>query len=102
MESTVRSPQTGDMVLVLAKMKSGRFTELGGFIEEVSADYAYFGLDGIHFVENLEDDGQYPLETKIWPKDATKLLRVGVPLDELKPFDGTPIDETASCWEVKI
>src|SRR5260221_474059 len=45
MESTVRSPQAGDNVLVLAKMNSGRLTEFSGCIEEVSADYAYFALD---------------------------------------------------------
>lgn len=102
MESPVRSPQAGDMVLVLAKMKSGRFTELSGFIEDISAGYAHFGLDSIHLCENLADDDGTPLEKKMWPKDATKLSRVGVPLDELKPFDGTPVDEDAPCWEVRM
>jgi hypothetical protein len=50
MESTVRSPQAGDNVLVLAKMNSGRLTEFSGCIEEVSADYAYFALDSIHLI----------------------------------------------------
>ena len=102
MKSTVRSPQTGDMVIVLAKMKSDRFTELSGCIEDISAGYVYFGLDSIHLCENLADDDGTPLEKRMWPKDATKLLRVGVPLDELKPFDGTPVDEDEPCWEVRM
>jgi hypothetical protein len=102
MESTVRSPQAGDMVIVLAKMKSGRFTELSGLIEDISADYVYFGLDSINLCENLADDDGTPLERKLWPKDATKLLRLGVPLDEMKPFDGDPVDKDDPCWEVRI
>jgi hypothetical protein len=102
MESTVRSPQAGDMVIVLAKMKSGRFTELSGCIEQVSTDYVYFGLDSINLCETLADDDGTPVERKIWPKDATKLPRVGVPLDGLKPFDGVSIDEDSPCWEVRV
>ncbi len=90
------------MVIVLAKMKSGRFTELSGCIEQVSEDYAYFGLDSIYLVKNLADDDGSPLEGKMWPKDATKLLRLGVPLDELKPFDGSPVDKDDPCWEVRV
>ena len=101
MESMIRAPQTGDMLLVLAKMKSGRFTEFSGYIEEVSADHAFFALDSIHLIDDLEED-ERPIETKIWPKTATKLLKVGVPIDELKPFDGGTLDEAAPCWEVKI
>jgi len=102
MESIVRSPQAGDMVIVLAKMKSGKFTELSGLIEAVSADYAYFGLDSINLCENLADDDGTPLEKKMWPKNATKLLRVGVPLDDIKPFDGSPVDKDDPCWEVRV
>jgi hypothetical protein len=47
MESTVRSPQIGDDVIVILKMGSGRITELGGFIQEISSGYAYFGLDSL-------------------------------------------------------
>ena len=102
MESTVRSPQAGDNVLVLAKMNSGRLTEFSGCIEEVSADYAYFALDSIHLSEDSEDESsEFPLERKMWPTDATSLLRVGVLLEELKPFDGS-FDEKAPCWEVRI
>jgi hypothetical protein len=53
MESTVRSPQTGDMVIVLAKMRSGRVTHLSGAIEDVSAEYAYFALDCIDLVSGI-------------------------------------------------
>jgi len=102
MESIVRSPQAGDNVLVLAKMNSGRLTEFSGCIEEVSADYAYFALDSIHLIEDGEDESsELPLERKMWPNNASKLLKVGVLLEELKPFDGT-FDEKAPCWEVKI
>lgn len=100
MESTMRAPQSGDMVLVLAKMKSGRLTEFSGYIEEVSADRAYFSLDSIHLIE--EDYEELPVESKTWPKTETKLLKVGVPVDELKPFDGGKLDEAAPCWEVTI
>ena len=100
MESTMRAPQAGDMVLVLAKMKSGRLTEFSGYMEEVSADHPFFPLDSIHLIE--EDYEEPPVESKIWPKAATKLLRVGAPLDEIKPFDGGNVDQNAPCWEVKI
>jgi hypothetical protein len=102
MESIVRSPQAGDNVIVLAKMNSGRLTEFGGYVEEVSAGYAFFALDSIHLIEDNEDENSdFPLERKIWPGDATSLLRVGVLLKELKPFDGS-FDEKAPCWEVRI
>jgi len=42
------------------------------------------------FAKNLADDDGTPLEKKMWPKNATKLLRLGVPLDDIKPFDGKP------------
>jgi hypothetical protein len=100
MESTVRSPQAGDNVLVLAKMNSGRLTEFSGSIEEVSADYAYFALDGIH-LDSEDETSEFPLERRMWPTDATSLLRVGVLLEELRPFDGS-LDENAPCWEVRI
>ena len=99
MESTVRAPQIGDDVIVLLKMEGGRFTELGGYIEEISAQHAYFALDSVHLITAKDFDS--PLESKKWPKTATKLLRVGVPLYELKPFDGT-FDEDAPCWEVRM
>jgi hypothetical protein len=62
-------------------MRSGRVTHLSGAIEDVSAEYAYFALDCIDLVSGKDSDF-HPLERKMWPKDATKLLRVGVPLDE--------------------
>jgi hypothetical protein len=107
MESKVRAPQAADTVIVLAKMKSGRFTEFSGYIEEVSADHAYFALDSIHLIDDIQlidgsEDDERPIESKIWPKTATNLLRVGVPLDELKPFDGAKFDESDPCWEVTI
>jgi hypothetical protein len=77
-------------------------TELGGCIEDISAGYAYFGLDSIHLCENLADDDGTPLEKKMWPKNATKLLRLGVPLDDIKPFDGGPVDKDDPCWEVRV
>ena len=87
----MRAPQSGDMVLVLAKMKSGGLMEFSGYIEEVSADHAFFALDSIHLIE--EDYEEPPVESKIWPKTATKLLKVGVPLDEITPFDGGKLDQ---------
>ena len=100
MESIMRAPKSGDMVLVLAKMKSGRLTEFSGYIEEVSAGHAFFALDSIHLIE--EDYEEPPVESRIWPETETKLLKVGVPLDELKPFDGGNVDQNNPCWEVKI
>jgi hypothetical protein len=100
MESTLRAPRTGDTVIVFAKMQSGRLTELSGHVEEVSADHAYFALDSIHLMLNDKDDG-YPLEAKKWPETAKNLLRVGVPLDEMKPFDGD-LDEDAPCWLIRM
>jgi hypothetical protein len=101
MESTVRSPQIGDDVIVIVMMWSGRITELGGFIQEISPGYAYFVLDSLDL--GTGRDGDSPLERKLFPKNAAKLLLVGVPLEDLKPFDGESIDdEDASCWEVKI
>ena len=83
-------------------MNSGRLTELSGHIEEVSANYAYFALDSIHLIEDSEDEtSDFPFERKMWPNDASRLLRVGVLLEELRPFDGS-FDENAPCWEVKI
>ena len=96
----MRAPQSGDMVLVLGKMKSGRLTEFSGYIEEVSADHAFFALDSIHLIEG--DYEEPPVEPKIWPKTATKLLNVGVPLDEITPFDGGKLDQNDPCWELKI
>jgi len=102
MESIVRSPQAGDNVLVLAKMNSGRLTEFSGCIEEVSADYAYFALDSIHLIEDGENEtSDFPFERKMWPNDATSLLRVGVLLEELKPFDGS-FDEKARVMKSKL
>jgi hypothetical protein len=99
MESTTRAPQSGDMVLAFAKMKSGRLTEFSGYIEEVSAGHAFFALDSIHLIE---EDYEEPPESKNWPKAATRLLKVGVPLDEITPFDGGKLDQNDPCWEVKI
>ena len=101
MESTGRSPQAGDMVIILAKMKSGAVTELSGAVEEISAEYAYFALDCIDVTSGKDSDCT-PIERKIWPKGATKLFRVGVRVDELKPFDGSPISEDSPCWEVRV
>jgi hypothetical protein len=100
MESTMRAPQAGDMVLVLAKMKSGRLTAFNGYIEDVSADHPLLALDSIHLIE--EDYEEPPVESKIWPKTATKLLKVEVPLDKITPFDGGKLDQNDPCWEVKI
>lgn len=72
----------------------------GRGIEEISSGYAYFGMDILDL--GTGKDGDSPLERKVWPKNATKLLRVGVPIDDLKPFDGDPINEDAPCWEVRI
>jgi hypothetical protein len=100
MESTPRAPQIGDTVFILARMKSGRFTELSGVIEGVLTDYVYFGLESINLTPGNKDDVLL-LESKIWPKRAGKLLRVGVPLNDLKPFDGK-LDKDAPCWEVRV
>jgi hypothetical protein len=76
MESTVRAPQAGDTVFVFVKMKSGRLTELSGFIEEISAKYAYFAVDAIELLlADADDDGQ-ALEKKLWADSTPKLLRV--------------------------
>jgi hypothetical protein len=64
----------GDDVIVLLKMEGGRFTELGGFIQEISPAHAYFALDSVHLITAKDFDS--PLESKKWPKTATKLLRV--------------------------
>jgi len=58
----MRAPQSGDMALALAKMKSGRLTEFSGYIEEVSADHAFFALDSIHLIE--KDYEEPPIESK--------------------------------------
>jgi hypothetical protein len=101
MESTVRAPQAGDTVFVFVKMKSGKLTELSGFIEEIYAKYVYFAVNAIELLRaDADDDGQ-ALERKLWAEAAPKLLRVGVPLDEMKPFDGALYEDTAS-WEVRI
>jgi hypothetical protein len=62
MESTVRSPQAGDGVIVLAKMRSGRIMELSGGIEEISSGYAYFAMDCLDL--STGRDGDSPLEQK--------------------------------------
>jgi hypothetical protein len=101
MESTVRAPQAGDTVFVFVKMKSGRLTELSGFIEEIASTYAYFAVDAIELLHADADDNGQALEGKLWANASPKLLRVGVPLDEMKPFDGALYEDTAS-WEVRI
>jgi hypothetical protein len=101
MESTVRAPQTGDVVFVFAKMNSGKLTELSGNIEEILTNYVYIAVDCIELIHSTADDDEVPLEKKIWPEDATKHLRIGVPLNKMKPFEGT-WDENAPCWEVRI
>jgi hypothetical protein len=50
MESTVRAPQAGDMVLVLAKMISGNFTVISGPVVENSAGYVYFDVNGLELI----------------------------------------------------
>ena len=101
MESTVRAPQTGDMVFVFAKMNSGKLTEISGNIEEISTDHVYFAVDAIELIHSAADDDGRPLEKKIWSKDAAKFLRIGVPLDKIKPFEGTWVED-APCWEVRF
>ena len=101
MESTVRAPQTGDVVFVLAKMNSGKLTEISGSIEEISANHVYFAVDCIELIHSTADDDGTLLERKIWPEDAANLLRVGVPLNKMKPFEGT-WGKDAPCWEVRI
>jgi hypothetical protein len=101
MESTVRAPQTGDVVFVFAKMNSGKLTEISGNIEEISMNYVYFTVDCIELIHSTADDDGQPLEKRIWPDNAVKFLRVGVPLNKMKPFEGT-WDENAPCWEVRI
>jgi hypothetical protein len=87
------------MVFVFVKMKSGNVAELSGNIEAVSSNRAYFVPDAIQLVRGA-DDGQ-PLETKILPEGAPNSVRVGVRLDEMKPFGGS-LNEEAPCWEVRI
>lgn len=41
MESPPRAPRAGDMVIVLARMDSGKVTEMSGSVEDVSMDYVY-------------------------------------------------------------
>jgi hypothetical protein len=58
MESTVRAPQTGDMVFVLAKMSSGRLTAISGLIREVSTEDVYIAVDSIELIHgDAQDDG---------------------------------------------
>src|SRR5215472_5094590 len=80
-ESTPGAPCAGDMVIALAKMNSGKVTEMSGYVEDVSTDYVYFALDTICSGPDPEEDDRPPLEEKTWPKTAIHLLRVGVPLD---------------------
>ena len=100
-ESTPRSPRAGDVVIVLAKMNSGKVTEMSGYVEDVSMDYVYFTLDTICLGADPEEDDHPPLEEKTWPKTARRLLRVGVPLDDLKAFGGM-LDEPVPCWVVRV
>jgi hypothetical protein len=100
-ESTPRAPRAGDMVIVLAKMNSGKVTEMSGYVEDVSADYVYFALDTICLGPDPQEDDHPPLEVKTWPKTAIHLLRVGVPLDDLKPF-GRMLDDNVPCWLVRV
>jgi hypothetical protein len=100
METTLRSPRTGDTVIVLAKMQTGVLTELSGLIEDTSTDRAYFGLDSISLSEDNKDFYP-PLQQKNWPKNSTNLLRIGVPFDQMKPFDGK-LDEDSPCWVVRV
>lgn len=99
MESTPRAPRAGDMVIVLAKMNSGKVTELSGYVEDVSMDYVYFALDTICLGPDPEVDDHPPLEEKTWR--TIHLLRVGVPLDDLKPFGGM-LDDNVPCWLVRV
>lgn len=101
MESTVRAPQTGNMVFVFAKMNSGKLTEISGNIEEISTNHVYVAVDCIELIHGTVDDDGLPLEKKIWAEDAAKFLRVGVPLNKMKPFEGTWVED-APCWEVRI
>jgi hypothetical protein len=101
MESmTLRAPRTGDVVFVFAKMNSGRLTEISGSVDEMSADYVYIAVDCIELVHSADEDGE-ALERKFWPETETKLLRVCIPLDKIKPFEGT-LDKDAPCWVVRI
>lgn len=101
MESTGRAPQNGDMVFVFAKMDSGRLTEISGNIEEISANYVYFTVDSLELISGGPDDDGRAFERRFWPGTAPKLFRVGVPLHEMKPFEGTG-EKDAPCWEVRI
>lgn len=89
------------MVIVLAKMNSGKVTEMSGYVEDVSMDYAYFALDTICLGPDPEEDDRPPLEDKTWPKTTIHLLRVGVLLDNSKPFGGM-LDDNVPCWLVRV
>jgi hypothetical protein len=99
MESMVRAPRTGDVIFVFTKMGSGRLTEISGSIEEVSTDQVHFAVDCIELVHSVDEDGE-ALERKLWQETETKFLRVCVPLDRVKPFEGT-LDKDAPCWIVR-
>lgn len=96
----MRKPQTGDSVIVDVRMDSGCTTELGGCIEELSAEFAYVALDSLDHIHDPGDDGQV-LDRRLWPTDAKKPLRIGVPIGELKPFKGK-LDADDPCWVAKL
>ena len=100
MKSTLRAPRAGDMVIALAQMRSGNVTEMSGYVEEVSMGYVYFALDAICLGRDPEEGDDPPFE-KTLPTPAMQLLRVGVPLVDLKPFNRM-CDEVEVCWFVRL
>jgi hypothetical protein len=100
MESTLRAPRAGDMVIVLAQMMSGNVTEMSGYVEEISMGFVYFALDAICLGRDPEADNDPPFERTL-PTPAMQLLRVGVPLVDLKPFNRM-YDEVEVCWLVRL
>jgi len=101
MEATLRAPHTGDTVFVFTKMNSGKLTEISGFVEEISTNYVYFAVDCIELIHSDDKDSGQSLERKFWPETEARLLRVGVPLDKMKPFEGT-LDVDAPCWVIRM
>jgi hypothetical protein len=101
MESAIRAPQIGDMVFVFAKMNSGKLTTISGPVREVSTEDVYVAVDAIEYTRSNADDDGVALDKKIWPESAAKFVRVCVPLDKMKLFQGTWMED-APCWEVRV
>jgi hypothetical protein len=88
------------MVIVLAQMMSGNVTEMSGYVEEISMGFVYFALDAICLGRDPEADNDPPFERTL-PTPAMQLLRVGVPLVDLKPFNRM-YAEVEVCWLVRL